>query len=72
MRLSVFTLATKFLVVFLCLPAHGQNSPKTSSGRVQKASEDKDPIAIVGAWRGSKAGTPVGVQQPSRRILPQR
>jgi hypothetical protein len=47
MRLYVFALAGFSLFLFLCLPVHGQNSSKTSSGGPQGASEDKDPIAIV-------------------------
>jgi hypothetical protein len=45
MRLFVFTLTGALL--FLCLPANGQTSSTGSSGHPQKASEDKDPIAIV-------------------------
>jgi hypothetical protein len=35
------------MFLFLCLPAHGQTSSKAYSGYPQKASEDKDPLAIV-------------------------
>ena len=47
MRLLVFTLTGACLFLFLCLPSLGQTSSEASSGHPQKASEDKDPIAIV-------------------------
>jgi len=47
MRLYVFSLTGACLCQFLCLPAHGQTSPKASSGHPQETGEDKDPIAIV-------------------------
>ena len=47
MRIRVFTLAGACLPLFLSMPAHGQASSKSSSGRPQGAAEDKDPIAIV-------------------------
>ena len=46
MRLYEFTLTGAFLFLFLCPPAHGQTSTKTSRGDPQ-AVEDKDPMAIV-------------------------
>jgi hypothetical protein len=42
-----FALAGACLFLFLCLPAHGQTSSKVSSGHLQEASEEKDPIAIL-------------------------
>ena len=47
MRLLVCTLTGACLFLFLCLPSLGQTSSEASSGHSQKASEDKDPIAIV-------------------------
>jgi hypothetical protein len=47
MRPFVFTLAGACLISFLCLPAHGQTSSKTSSGHLQEAGEEKDPRAIL-------------------------
>jgi hypothetical protein len=47
MRLYVFAFAGSSLFLFLCLPVHGQNSSKTSSGGPQGAGGEKDPIAIV-------------------------
>jgi len=47
MRVYVFTLTGACLFLFLCLPSLGQASSEASSGHPQKASEDKDPIAIV-------------------------
>ena len=43
----VFTLAGACLFLFLCLPAHGQTTLGKSSGSVPKASDDKDPAAIL-------------------------
>jgi len=47
MRLCVFTLTEALLFLFLCPLAHGQTSSKSPCGDPQKASEDKDPLAIV-------------------------
>jgi hypothetical protein len=47
MRPYIFTLAGVCLFLLLCLPAHGQTSPKTSSGHLQEASEDIDPKIIL-------------------------
>src|SRR5579862_2435275 len=62
MPLHAFRLAGACLFLFLCLPAHGQTSPKAPCGDPQKAAQDKDPIAIVelGAatsWNLSGAAT---------------
>ena len=47
MRRRAFTLAGACLLLFLCLPAHGQTSLGEPSGHPQKASVDKDPLAIL-------------------------
>jgi hypothetical protein len=47
MLTRVFTLAGACLFLFLCLPAHGQTTLGKSSGSVPKASDDKDPVAIL-------------------------
>jgi hypothetical protein len=47
MRVYVLKLTEACLLLFLCLPAHGQTSYKPSSDGPQKASNDRDPIAIV-------------------------
>ncbi len=47
MRRRAFTLAGACLLLFLCLPAHGQTSLGESSSHPQKASVDKDPLAIL-------------------------
>jgi hypothetical protein len=47
MRIRVFTLAGACLLLFFCLPAHGQTSSKASSGHRQEAGEDKEPVAIL-------------------------
>ncbi|QNI30455.1 hypothetical protein H7849_14985 [Alloacidobacterium dinghuense] len=47
MRICVFTLVGGCLFLFFCVSAHGQTSSKASSGRSQKANEDKDPVAIL-------------------------
>ncbi len=47
MHSHVFTLAGACLFLFLCLSAHGQTSSKASSGHLQEATEEKDPIAIL-------------------------
>src|SRR3984957_3842367 len=47
LRLYMFTLNGACLLLFLCLPAHGQTPSKASPGDPQKAAEDKDSIAIV-------------------------
>jgi hypothetical protein len=47
LRLYMFTLNGTCLLLFLCLPAHGQTPSKASPGDPQKAAEDKDAIAIV-------------------------
>jgi hypothetical protein len=47
MRRYVFMLIGACLFLFLYLPAHGQVSPKTSSGNPQPTTGDKDPKAIL-------------------------
>lgn len=47
MRRYVFMLIGACLFLFLYLPAHGQVSPKTSSGNPQPTTEDTDPKAIL-------------------------
>jgi hypothetical protein len=46
MRRYVFTLAVSSLLIFFCLPAHGQTSFQKASAPVQSADNDKDPKAI--------------------------
>jgi hypothetical protein len=47
MHLYAFPLPGACLFLFLCLPAHGQISPKAPSVHPQETGEDKDSIAIV-------------------------
>jgi hypothetical protein len=47
MHIRVFTLAGACVFLFLALSAYGQISSGRSSGHPQKASEDKDPAAIL-------------------------
>jgi hypothetical protein len=47
MHRRVFTLTGACLFLFSCLSAHGQTSPGEPSCHPQKASEDKDPVAIL-------------------------
>jgi len=47
MRPPAYILAGLCLLLFGCLPIHGQISSKASSGHLQETSEEKDPIAIL-------------------------
>lgn len=47
MRRHTFTLIGAYLLIFLCLPAPGQNSMPTGSSHHPETTEDPDPVAIV-------------------------